>query len=419
MIAAAPPTEATGGSTPPTSYERLPARVLVTTPVAPPHDSGQAIVLDHLFRPVHPDDYRVLCLEMTNDRPVIAGTPLPGTTRRHQTWSMCYDAPTPVNLARRGRELATHVLQLAAVIAEIARAERCEVILATTGLLPSLPAAIAAGKITGIPVVLQMFDHWRLQSISPIDRMIANALEPRLCRAAAAVIVTNELLADALTRHTGLRPFVVRVPVADAALAPLPDVPWPARPDEITLLYSGQIYAAQEESLIRVAEAITEPGLEQARLHVYTHLPETITSMANRPGVVMHPFARHDEMLRLQREADILVLPLAFGGVYRDIIHTSSPTKFSEYLASGRPMLIHCPDHAFPAWYARRHRCGLVAGAQSSAAVAQAIRLLIRDATLRQTLSVAGPACARADFSIAASRQALCEALAAATGAPR
>lgn len=54
------------------------------------------------------------------------------------------------------------------------------------------------------------------------------------------------------------------------------------------------------------------------------------------------------------------------------------PTKAVEYLASGRPILVHCPEHYFLARFFREHGCGLVVGERDHRALVDAANRLLQ-----------------------------------------
>jgi glycosyltransferase involved in cell wall biosynthesis len=118
-----------------------------------------------------------------------------------------------------------------------------------------------------------------------------------------------------------------------------------------------------------------------------------------------------EEIPRVQQAADILFLPLAFASPYPGVIRTSAPTKMGEYLAAGRPVLIHAPPDAFICQYFRQHNCGLVVDKNDALALAQAIERILENAELRRDLSAAACERARTDFDIIASRRAFIELL--------
>jgi glycosyltransferase involved in cell wall biosynthesis len=59
----------------------------------------------------------------------------------------------------------------------------------------------------------------------------------------------------------------------------------------------------------------------------------------------------------------ILVLALNWQDeckVHEAELSTIFPTKAVEYLASGGPILVHCPEHYFLARFFKKHKCGTV-----------------------------------------------------------
>ena len=60
--------------------------------------------------------------------------------------------------------------------------------------------------------------------------------------------------------------------------------------------------------------------------------------------------------------------------------------KLGEYLASGRPILVHAPKDTFIAQYFRQHRAGIVVDRPDTHVLADALRDLASNALLRHTL---------------------------------
>jgi glycosyltransferase involved in cell wall biosynthesis len=106
----------------------------------------------------------------------------------------------------------------------------------------------------------------------------------------------------------------------------------------------------------------------------------------------------------VQRRADLLFLPLAFDSPYPVLINTSCPSKMGEYLASGRPVLVHAPAGSFVAWYFKKYECGLVVDEPDPAKLAAAVGRLLTDNDLRRRLGHRARERARADFSVPVAR---------------
>jgi glycosyltransferase involved in cell wall biosynthesis len=228
-------------------------------------------------------------------------------------------------------------------------------------------------------------------------------------KGAAGVIAPNEILRDDLRERFGVEaavihnsfdisPYVTHAPVeAETAKASV----------EVNIVYTGAVYEAHFGAFRNLMVAIGKLDHLRVSVHLYTNQPEETLHRENVRGpIVLHPQQAMTEMPRVQMEADILFLPLAFDSPYPDLVRTSATTKLGEYLASRRPVLVHAPRDSFISWYFRQHDCGVVVDEDDPAKLAQGIELILSDAQLCQRLIANAYERARTDFNIATSRAA-------------
>jgi glycosyltransferase involved in cell wall biosynthesis len=297
------------------------------------------------------------------------------------------------------------VFVLARQIAAILRRERCEAVVACSGALLDPPASYLASRLVGVPFYAYLFDYYSCQWIGVTERLFARLVEPRLLRGAAGIIVPNEFLRDSLCDRYGVDSTIIRNPCdTNEYDRPPPDVPhWHSR--GIRIVYTGAVYEAQYDAFRNLLSAVESLGPSRVSLHLYT--AQSLHEL-KKMGIC-GPIALHDHqplraIAAIQRQADILFLPLAFASPYPEVIRTSAPGKMGEYLASRRPVLVHAPSDSFVAWYFRRHKCGLVVGRSDPMALAQAVERLAVDEDLRRTLTSRAWDRARSDFDSSTAR---------------
>jgi glycosyltransferase involved in cell wall biosynthesis len=87
------------------------------------------------------------------------------------------------------------------------------------------------------------------------------------------------------------------------------------------------------------------------------------------------------------------------------------PSKTGEYLASGRPILVHAPADSFLVWYFRRYECGLIVDTPDSVRLAEAVERLLTDGDLCRRLVANARERARRDFSIESSQAKFAQVL--------
>jgi glycosyltransferase involved in cell wall biosynthesis len=300
-------------------------------------------------------------------------------------------------------------------IARILRRERCRALVACSGDLLDIPAGFIAARSFGVAFFAYMFDDYASQWIQPFPRQFgqfAQATWHSLARLCTGVIVPNEALQVEYRRRYGIEAVVVRNPTDDAIEPDDEAHPWPARSDEIRIVYTGAIYDAHLDAfrnLIAALRRLAQPGI---RLHIYSHFVAPGVRAEGLTGpVVFHPPVPLHESLQVQRQADVLFLPLAFHSPYPEIVRTSAPGKMGELLASGRPVLVHAPANSFVSEYCRAHDCAQVSDRDDPAALAAAVRRLLTDAALRARLTRHAKRYAQQDFSRRVSQQRFLEAV--------
>jgi glycosyltransferase involved in cell wall biosynthesis len=115
---------------------------------------------------------------------------------------------------------------------------------------------------------------------------------------------------------------------------------------------------------------------------------------------VLHDHVPHGDIAPVQRQADILFLPLAFNSPIAEVIRTSAPGKTGEYLSVGKPILVHAPEDTFISWYFRQHQCGLVVDRDDTNLLALAITRLSSDQDLCAQISDRARRRAAEDFDV-------------------
>ncbi len=299
-------------------------------------------------------------------------------------------------------------------IARVARRERCRAIVAFTGDFHDLPAALVAGRLLGVPMYAYMLDYYSHRELhEPAWRRLSPPLERLVVERAARVICGTDTLARALADRYGVQPEVIHHP-ADLSLYALTVRPRPASTTEqgLRIVYTGTIYDAQLDAVQDLLAALRLMPGRAASLHVHGGQSEAELRSRGLDGpLVVHPHLSAAEVATVQEAADILFLPLALRSQYPEVIRTSAPMKFGEYLAAGGPILVHAPPGAFVSEYCRHNDCAVVVDDTDPASLVRAIEALADDDALRARLVANAQACAVRDFAIDIARARFQEVL--------
>ena len=374
----------------------------------PPSGTGQSVVIYRMLRELDPLSY---CLISTGDT-------TPGENPSQLLPCNYHYLPPPFRFARGYRfglqavresvNLLLAIVEYSRRIAGIVRRERSEAVVACTGDVTILPAGYLASRLTGVPFYAYVFDHYSYREWdNPVARFWARRFERLLMKGAAGIIAPNEILRDDLRRRFGVEATVIHnsFDMSPYETEKQPKAPIRKDSNEISVVYTGAVYEAHFGAFRNLMTAIRKLGRPGINLHLYTNQPDETLERENVRGpIVKHPQQSMTEMPRVQMEADILFLPLAFDSPYPDLVRTSATTKLGEYLASQRPVLVHAPRDSFVSWYFRQYECGVVVDEDDPARLAEGIELILSDAELCRRLVANALERARADFSISASR---------------
>lgn len=390
--------------------------------VLPPSASGQAIVLYRLLSGFDSQDYCVISNHQHDDE-ISLGTSTQRLPCKYFKLPTAFQIKRPNRFGliylREGLNLIVSILRQAPIIAGILRREKCEAVVACTGDVRHLPAGYLASRLTGLPFYAYIFDHYSYREwMSSGTRYWARRLEKRLLQGAAGIIVPNEILRDDLQERFGVEATVIHNSFEIADYEPQTSVVASSN-GEVKIVYTGDIYEAHYDAFHTLLAALRLLGRAEVKLHIYTpRSPEELASRNIAGAIVFHPPCPLSEMPRIQREADLLFLPLAFDSPYPDLVRTSATGKLGEYLATRRPVLGHAPADSFISWYLGTYACGVVVDQQDPALMAHKIAEVLDDAQLQQTIGDRAWTQAVKDFNILTARTQFLDVLRRGATAP-
>ena len=385
-------------------------KLAIVSHVLPPSWSGQAMALHRLLADVEPHRYCLISRQdYGEDNPAFAdGLRLPG--EYHHLPS---EAQLPTG-QRFGIGRITALLNLVLRIATrarritaILRQENCSTVVACTGDLADPPAAYLASRRIGVPFYLHAFDDYVYQWTVPWKRTLARWSERFIMRGTVGVIVPNEFMGEAYAKRHAAATHLVRNPSLSIGTGDEIKTPWPARTGEIRIIYTGAVYHAHHDAFRNLIAALALLGRSDIHVHMYTAQTRTqLEQEGIRGPMEIHHHLTPIRSRDVQQQADILFLPLAFESPVQEVVRTSAPGKLGEYLASGRPLLVHAPADSFVSWYCKQQGCGIVVDENRPEALAAGIRSILEDEALRKRMLEQASVAAKQDFSLPGIRAA-------------
>jgi hypothetical protein len=242
-----------------------------------------------------------------------------------------------MNARARVREVTR---QLAGWIRELG----IDVLLASPQSQLDLAVTVELLEQTGIPTVTWFMDDY--YSDAEARRNLA-----KLWGASRERYVISEAMRNSFTRaHSGTCEVLNNsVPFAETCPAPRTDDDGPLR-----MIYAGALNAYYIDTVRRLLEEVK--GLhQQVSLDIYSH--ETLPADFPTADVPVRQFppVPAEQMRERLDDYDLLLMLSSFKPEHRAIAETSLASKWADYLASGRCILVYGPEYAENAGYARRY----------------------------------------------------------------
>ena len=256
---------------------------------------------------------------------------------------------------------------------------RAENLMGISDAGPSLITVWLVSRITKIPYTIYLFDIYKGNLLPRPYKFFAKLLEKLVMTHASRVLVTNEGTEAYYKQQYGNN--IKTAVIYNSTFADQYEkVRTPYQPrSPYRIVFTGNVYWAQEQSVLNLVSAMELLTDIPVELHLYVPKPtEKLQSVVVNKANIKLLAANQSEMPKIQSDAALLFLPLAWNTESPDIIATATPGKFTDYLASGRPMLIHAPDYAYVSQYSKKHQIALVVDQNDTHLLADTIRKFLQ-----------------------------------------
>jgi glycosyltransferase involved in cell wall biosynthesis len=379
-------------------------KLAIISVALPPSESGQSMVLFHLLKNIKSDLYCLITQKYKNSRRFqgnFSGK-LPAKYYYLSPDLQTVQRIVKVLLVFRLHRLFDIILALRTYqIKRILLREKADVVIACTADLFDPPAAFSACKNLKIPFIFYIFDYYSHQWENPAFRAFAERHERDIVLGASGIFVPNEYLCEEYKKRYGVLVTTLHNPVDIVEYEHNARITPETLSSGVKIVYTGAVYEAHYSAFKNLVTAIKKINDPQLKLHLYTsQSPAQLGTKGIVGPVLLHQYQLYQNIPAIQRNANILFLPLAFNSIYPEIIKTSAPGKIGEYLASKKPILVHAPKNSFVSWYFKKYNCGLVVDEESPELLAQAIERLLTDKNFCQEITQNAYIRATSDFDI-------------------
>jgi len=161
--------------------------------------------------------------------------------------------------------------------------------------------------------------------------------------------------------------------------------------DHIKVLFSGRIGIGVADSLLDLAKVVEDISHTEIKIKLYVQSPskdkKILDKLSNFQSLIINPFADYSKLPGIFSSADVLVIVNDFDNKSINYLRYSMPTKASEYMISGIPVLVYSHAETAVTRFFSTNRCGYCVTERNLAKLKDALILLIKDEKLRRDLS--------------------------------
>jgi glycosyltransferase involved in cell wall biosynthesis len=159
----------------------------------------------------------------------------------------------------------------------------------------------------------------------------------------------------------------------------------------IRVFYTGRIGNANQKNIYKMAKVIGEIISKALRIEFYLITPDYDSAELKRccssfKSTHIKHVVHHNEVNSILVSADMLFLPLDFDKNSESFAKYSMPTKTTEYMISGTPILVFAPMDNAVSIYAKEKEWGYVVDKDDENELTKAILELINNEEIRKRL---------------------------------
>jgi glycosyltransferase involved in cell wall biosynthesis len=248
-----------------------------------------------------------------------------------------------------------------------------------------------------IPVVIHIMDDWP-STISnrglfkdfwhkKIDREFK-----QLLKGINLHLSISDAMSEEYNRRYQLKFIAFHNPIEIKSWLPYIKTDFTIDKNHISVLYSGRLGdLGISNSLVEIASAIDSMEKNEYNIKLHIQTPTDKQSILNQlrkfKCVVVNPFVEYSEIPRVFSSVDILLLANDFSKQGIDYLRFSMPTKASEYMISGTPIMVYSAEETAVSKFFTRNDCGYCVTRQGSEEIIKALRFLIINEEYRRKIS--------------------------------
>lgn len=258
-----------------------------------------------------------------------------------------------------------------------------------------------------VPSVIHVMDDWpsTISNKGLFKKYWSNKIDTELKQLLNKVdlhLSISDAMSDEYMKRYNKNFIAFHNPIETELWLPYSKTSFVLNKEHISILYSGRIGIGITDSLYEIASAIDSIKNEEVniKLHIQTPTkePGILTRLQKYKCVIINPFAALEQLPKIFSEADILLLANEFSEQGVDYLKFSMPTKASEYMISGTPVLVYSAEETAVSKFFSQNECGYCVIRRGPEEIIKALQFLLGNEEYRKKISMKAVLLAKEKF---------------------
>lgn len=159
--------------------------------------------------------------------------------------------------------------------------------------------------------------------------------------------------------------------------------------DFFSIIYVGKINKDTKprlKKMSRIVEKLNKEEQTKVVFDIYSPSTKDIEEFSAFDYCQVYPSIPNSQIPQLLKGYDCLFLPLGFSKSSRQYTRLSMPTKLTEYMASGVPMIVNCPEEIALSKYVTETKCAFVCNEQNENALKETLLSVVSDKSKKEEI---------------------------------
>ena len=244
------------------------------------------------------------------------------------------------------------------------------------------------------PVILHMMDDWPsvISTRGPLKNYWHNKIDIALrdlLKSCSLLLSISDAMSEEYQQRFGFKFTAFHNPINIEDWLPYSKNNWTFT-NTFKILYTGRIGTANTETIKKIAVAVDNLSNSGLKISLDIFSPNINTDRAKAlnffKGVNLKNIVPHSKIPALLPQYDLLVLPLDFDKKSLKFAKLSMPTKASEFMVSGTPVLVFAPKQTALAKYADKQKWAYLVTDTQDEVILNALKDLYLNEEIRSEL---------------------------------